>query len=131
MPQGVGKMTPEQIEQLTEWFESLATNDPDRVLPPPEFYAPTIAYLQMHSMDIISKRDTDMRPWNMSAPLVEYYADVWYAQRRGVLRAAKAERDKVLREAANQGSSHEDAPPQLPQGGYLFGSKPTSWADDD
>jgi hypothetical protein len=75
-------------DELATWFASLASNeDPDKVMPVPECYKPVAAWLQMYGNDIVNEQNEDMKPWNMPEPLVEYWADVWYANRVGMLRA--------------------------------------------
>jgi hypothetical protein len=96
-------------EELATWFTSMATNtDPNNVMPIPDCYKPVAAWLQMYSNDIINEQDTDMKPWNMPSEIVEYWADVWYANRVGMLRAFQEQK-------ANHDEAHG-----LPSGA-LFG----------
>lgn len=81
------KLTDAQISELANWFSAMYTNDdPSKVKSVPEFYRPTCAYIQMKALEIDLG---DMTPWNMPRDLAEYYADIWLANRIGVLHAAK------------------------------------------
>lgn len=106
-PYRFGKLTPEQIEELADWFFSMHSNtDPAKVLPVPDFYRPVIAYMQLQAMDV---ELGDMAPWTLPHTIVDYYADLWYANRVSALRLIAA-------------SSGADALKGTHGSGPLFGS---------
>jgi hypothetical protein len=112
---GMGPLSVGDKEELATWFALTATNtDPDKVLPVPNCYKPIAAWLQMHGSEMLNEGDTDLKPWNMPQALIEYWADVWYANRVGMLRALQQQKDE-----------HTEAP-NTPSGA-LFGihSDPT------
>jgi hypothetical protein len=91
---GMGPLSDADKEELATWFASMATNtDPDKVLPVPDCYKPVAAWLQMHGHSMVSENDADLKPWSMTQALIEYWADVWYANRVGMLRAFKLQKD--------------------------------------
>jgi hypothetical protein len=63
------------------------------VLPVPDCYKPVAAWLQMHGHNMVNEGDTDVKPWSMPQALIEYWADVWYANRVGMLRAFQLQKD--------------------------------------
>jgi hypothetical protein len=91
---GMGPLSDADKEELATWFASMATNtDPDKVLPVPDCYKPVAAWLQMHGHNMVNEGDTDVKPWSMPQALIEYWADVWYANRVGMLRAFQLQKD--------------------------------------
>jgi hypothetical protein len=92
---GMGPLSDADKEELATWFASMATNtDPDKVLPVPDCYKPVAAWLQMFSNDIVNESNTDVKPWSIPQALIEYWADVWYANRVGMLRAFQQKRNE-------------------------------------
>lgn len=85
------KMTPQEIEELTDWLLHIATcTDPLLLRMPPDVYKPVAAWLQMSGAGLVDC-DSDMKPWNMPQDLVDFYCDVWFAAKLATMRAARRE----------------------------------------
>lgn len=96
-----GSLTPLQMGELIRWFEMLAeAEQPSDVLPVPDFYRSTAAWIQLYACDVVNE-DSDIKPWNMPESLARFYSDVWYAQRVAMLGTHQRRKLAALREAAN------------------------------
>lgn len=89
-------LTPEELQELSEWMEHLNTNgNPDEVRPIPECYKGTIVCMTLKNMGI---EGDDLRPWNIPQPVIDFYADVWLAHQKSALRKLGQAADRVCTE---------------------------------
>jgi hypothetical protein len=110
----LGALSAEEKSELIAWLAHVHTNaDPNGVLPVPQCYRHVLAWQQMYGSNIVDERNDDVKPWNMSQQMADYWADVWYASRVSMLMTVM--REKAMQEATS------DVP-----NGMLFGKKDNS-----